>query len=106
MKVIKVDKIKQADTFMHRLRGYMFTRQPTQREVMIFKHCNSKHTFNMRFKIDVLFLNEDNIVIKKVSSMPKRKWIKPIIGANTVVEAPEGLFKNIEENEVVLFDAL
>ena len=49
---------------------------------------------------------ESDIVIKKVSSMPKRKWIKPVIGANTVVEAPEGLFKNIEENEMVLFDAL
>ena len=40
MKVLKVDCVKHADNFYKRFRGYMFTRMPSQREVMIFNHCN------------------------------------------------------------------
>mgnify|MGYP004702753171 CR=1 FL=1 len=106
MKVLKVDCVKHADNFYKRFRGYMFTRMPSQREVMIFNHCNSIHTFNMKFNLDILFLNDENVVVKKVLSMPKRRWIKPVSGASKVVEAPEGMFNQVQEDEVVLFDSL
>lgn len=105
MKIIKVDYIKHADSFYKKLKGYMFQKKPDHSEIMIFNHCDSIHTFNMKFNIDVLFLDEENRVIRKFLSLPKGRFLPPIKGASRVVEAPEGLFINIDENEVVSFDA-
>ena len=106
MKIIKVDTLIEANTFLRKLRGYMFTKQPSTREIMVFNNCNSIHTFNMWFKIDVLFLDHENRVIKKVGSLSKGRMLMPVKGASVVVEAPEGLFDSINENEIVAFDAL
>ncbi len=106
MKIIKVDTIRHANTFLKKLRGYMFQKRPQNSEIMIFDNCNSVHTFNMKFNIDILFLDAHNRVIKKVSSVPRGRLIAPIKEASRVVEAPDGLFAKIEEDEVVSFDAL
>lgn len=106
MKIIKVDYVKYADTFFSRLIGYMFQDLPSRSEVKVFENCNSIHTFNMKFKIDVLFLDSKNIVVKRLLSVPKRRVIQPVKGACKVVEAPEGLFCSVEESEIVIFEAL
>ncbi len=106
MKIIKVDQIRNADTFFRRLRGYMFQKKPDRREVLIFDQCNSIHSFNMKFEIDVLFLDENNKVLKRVLSLHKGRFLPPVKGASRVVEAPAGLFISVEENEIVTFDLL
>ena len=84
----------------------MFQKRPENSEIMIFDNCNSMHTFNMKFNIDILFLDAENRVIKKASSVPPGRMIAPIKDATRVVEAADGLFAKIEEDEVVSFDAL
>lgn len=106
MKIIKIDRIKYANSFLKRLTGYMFQKRPDRREVLIFEKCNSIHTFNMMFNIDVLFLDDENRVMKRVLSLPKGRFLPPIKGASKVVEAPDGLFDCVNENEVVSFDIL
>lgn len=106
MKIIKVDTLIKANTFSRKLRGYMFTKRPTKREIMIFENCNSIHTFNMWFEIDVLFLDRENRVVKKFKSLRKGRLLMPVKGASVVVEAPDGLFDSVEENEIIAFDAL
>lgn len=106
MKIIKVDTIRVANSFFKKLRGYMFQKKPSQSEIMIFNACNSVHTFNMKFKLDILFLDEHNKVVKKASGVPRGRFIAPVKEATRVIEAPEGLFAKVEENEVVSFDAL
>ena len=106
MKILKVDTIKHANSYYRRLMGYMFQKKPLIREVTIFEHCNSVHTFNMKFKLDILFLDDTNKVIKKMLSVPKGRFLPPVKGATKVVEAPEGLFISIEESEVITFDAI
>lgn len=106
MKIIKVDTIRHANTFFKKLRGYMFQNRPKNSEIMIFDHCNSVHTFNMKFNIDILFLDAENRVVKKASSVPPGRMIAPIKDVTRVVEAADGLFAKIEEDEVVSFDAL
>lgn len=105
MKIIKVDQVKYADTFFSRLIGYMFQSLPDQTEVKIFENCNSIHTFNMKFKLDVLFLDSQNKVIKCALGVPKRRILPSVKGACKVVETPEGLFHAIKEDEVVVFEA-
>lgn len=106
MKIIKLDRLLIADTFMKRFFGYMFKKKPEDREAILFKSCNSIHTFNMRFPIDVLFLDASNRVIKSMCAVPPGKVISPVKGATQVVEGVSGLFKDIHESEIVTFDAL
>ncbi len=106
MKIVNVETINHADSYYKRLMGYMFQKKPLKSEVTIFDRCNSIHTFNMRFNLDILFLDAQNKVIKKVLSVPPCRLLPPVKGATKVAEAPEGLFTQIEENEVIIFDVL
>jgi len=106
MRIIKVDCVRHADSFLKRFRGYMFQKKPSNREVMIFNHCNSIHTFNMKFKLDLLFLDDNNKVIKRELSIPHGRVIPSVKGATKVVEAAEGLFRNVDEGETISFDTL
>lgn len=104
MRIIKVDTIKIADSFMKRLRGYMFHKQPLTNEVLIIKPCNQIHTFNMKFDIDVLFMNDDQLVIQKNLGVKPGKVLQRVTGATCVAEAKAGLFVDVEENQLIRFE--
>ncbi|MCA0386758.1 MAG: DUF192 domain-containing protein [Firmicutes bacterium] len=106
MKIVKLDRLLIADSFAKRFFGYMFKKKPECREAILFRSCNSIHTFNMRFSIDVLFLDASNRVVKKMTDVPSGKVIPPVKGATQVVEGVSGLFKDVMESEIVTFDAL
>jgi Uncharacterized ACR, COG1430. len=106
VKIIKIDHLYRADNFFKKFIGYMFQQRPQDIEVIRFEKCNSIHTFNMKFEIDVLFLDEEDRVIKRCLSVPKGKIINPVKGAVSVVEAPDGLFAHVYENEIIYFDVL
>lgn len=85
-----------ADTFTKRLLGYMFRSKPHYESILI-KPCSSIHTFFMKFNIDVLFIDKDMKVVKKLEALKPGKIIAPVKGAAMVIEAPEGSFKNVAE---------
>lgn len=93
-----------ADSFMNRFLGYMLRKKP-HHEAILFKPCNSIHTFFMRFPIDVLFLNEEFRVIKKVEALQPRKVVMPQKDASIVIEGYTGMFKNIEEGGILKIQA-
>lgn len=84
-----------ADTFMKRFMGYMFRNEPHYEAIMI-KPCSSIHTFFMRFDIDVIFLDENMEVIKKVEALKPGKVIMPVKGAKIVIEGKTGIFKDVQ----------
>jgi uncharacterized protein len=84
-----------ADTFIKRFFGYMFRKAPHYEAIMI-KPCNSIHTFFMRFEIDVIFLNKDMKVIKRVNALKPGKIVLPINGSTAVIEFETGKFRNIK----------
>ena len=90
------------DTFINRFLGYMFQKKPRY-EALLIKPCNSIHTFFMKFNIDVLFLNEDLEVIKKIDNLGPRKIIMPVKGAVAVMEAEAGSFENVSLGEKFVF---
>lgn len=104
MQILKVDSILSADTFLKRLKGYMFKSEPKRKEILIISPCNQIHTFNMRFDLDVLFLNDDYRVLKKHSDVKPGKVLKSVKGATVVVEARAGTFDAVDELERVRFD--
>ncbi len=84
-----------ADSFFKRLLGYMFVKSPHY-EAILIKPCDSIHTFFMRFPIDVLFVNENMEVIKKIEGLKPWKVILPQRGCKMVIEAGEGRFRNVK----------
>ena len=90
-----VSNIFVADTFLKRLMGYMFRKEPNNEALMI-KPCNSIHTFFMKFNIDVIFVNKNMEVIKKVENLKSGKVIMPIKDAWAVIEGKAGKFKYVE----------
>lgn len=97
---VLIDEIKLADTFTQRLRGLMFYKQPPVKAIAI-KPCNSIHTFFMKFKIDVLFLDSDMFVLKKYEGLPKNRIVKPVKNAKYVIETFEGGFESVREGDLL-----
>ena len=83
-----------ADTFFKKFLGYMFREEPHYRAIM-FKNRSSVHTFFMKFDIDVIFLDKDMNVIRKVEGLEPGKIIMPVKGAKMVIEAEAGAFVEI-----------
>lgn len=84
-----------ADSFMKRFLGFMFQKEP-QYEAIMIKPCSSIHTFFMKFDIDVLFINKDMEVIRKIEALSPGKVIMPIKSAVAIIEAKAGKFKGVE----------
>ncbi len=91
-----------ADTFLKRFMGYMLRKVP-HFEAILFYPCSSIHTFFMKFAIDVIFVDKNMIVIKKIEALKKGKIIMPISQAKMVIEGKEGVFKNIQTGDKLEF---
>lgn len=86
-----------ANNFKDRLLGYMFRKKP-HHDAILFNPCNSIHTFFMKFNIDVLFLNKDMEVIKKIDGLGKGRVVH-VRNASYVIEAKEGAFSQVKEGD-------
>lgn len=89
-----IAKVFIADSFRERFLGYMFRKEP-HHEAIVFNPCNSIHTFFMKFNIDVLFIDENLKVVKKIENLKKGKVIMPQKGAIKVIEGKGGIFKKV-----------
>ncbi len=55
-----------ARAYFSRLKGLLGRQNLQPDEALIIQPCNSVHTFFMRFPIDCLFLDKNNIVVRVV----------------------------------------
>ena len=79
-----------ADSFFSRFLGLMGKKELQKGCALVLKPCNSIHTFFMRFPIDALFLDKQNLVIASLPDM-KPFGASPIYWqARGVVELPAG----------------
>ena len=97
-------KIVIADTFWKRLRGLMGKKNINYG--MLFKKCNSIHTFGMKENIDIIGLNENNEVIYKYENLSKNQIVRIKYPQNktSVLELPKNASKNIKLNTILLFE--
>lgn len=89
-----IEDVYIADTFIKRFKGYMFQKKSIHKAILI-KPCNSIHTFFMKFNIDVLFLDKNMVVVKKIENLNSNRVIMPIKEVVMVLEGEVGLYKNI-----------
>ena len=80
--------ILNADTFIERLKGYMLQKKPKSKGVL-FRDCNSLHSFLMRFDIDLYFLDQDDRLVRIEKKFSKNKTIY-VKEASHVLETPVG----------------
>lgn len=95
--------IKVYDRFWPRFRGLMFRRKPIVDEGIMFSPCNSIHMFFMFFAIDVVFLDDDDVVVAVRKNLKPNRIIFPIRGAVKTLELPVG---TIEAYSIVLGDRI
>ncbi|WP_064092024.1 DUF192 domain-containing protein [Rossellomorea aquimaris] len=87
------DSLKEAYHFFNRLRGLMFTDKLDSGTGLHIKPCRSIHTFFMNYPIDVLYVNEQNIIVAIEEALEPGKTGKLYADASSVVELPAGTVK-------------
>ena len=80
----------ECKSFFSRFKGFMLKKNINF--ALLFKKCNSIHTFFMKEAIDVIFCNEDNIILYYYKNLSPGKVILPKKGATRVFELPVNYF--------------
>lgn len=97
--IIYMKNVKIANTYIKKLKGYMFCKYPKE-PAILFYPCSSIHTFFMKFSIDIIFLNEDKVVIRIENNIKKNK-ILYVKKARYVIEAKANEFDDIKVDDQV-----
>jgi len=81
---------RMATTFVERLRGLLGRPPLAEGEGLLLRPESSIHTFLMRFPIDVLYLDEENVVVALEEAMPPQRLGPWVRNARAVLELPAG----------------
>lgn len=79
-----------ADSFFSRLRGLMFVQSIADDYALYITPCNQIHMLNMRFAIDVVYLSQDDRVVKIDENVQPGKICKTERRAKSVIEMKAG----------------
>ncbi len=84
-----------ADTFIKRLLGLMFRRELHEGSALLLDPCSRIHTCFMRFPIDVVYINHDNVVLKRETVYPWRmgSFVK---GTSKILELNKGAARKLK----------
>ncbi|MFK7888004.1 MAG: DUF192 domain-containing protein [Gammaproteobacteria bacterium] len=89
-----VHRVRHAEHWRERLTGLLGRRGLTHSEGLWIKPCNSIHTFGMRFDIDVLFLDDEQRIVRAVTAL--KPWRCALARASSVVELAAGSIDRLE----------
>lgn len=92
----KID-IYEAKTFKQRLFGLMFKKNINY--CMLFKNCNSIHTFFMKENIDVVMTDKNNKILYIKKNMKKYRIILPKRNVYKTYEFPANYIKDLKIND-------
>ena len=90
--VLLAERLALADTLWKRVRGLLGTREWPEGNALLISPCNSVHMFGMKYCLDVLYLDRQNMVLEAVDSLAPGR-LKLCRGAKCVVELPEGTLR-------------
>ena len=93
--ILKI-KIIECNSFLSRLKGFMFKRNIIDYG-LLFKNCNSIHTFFMFQPIDIIMTNDKNDILYTLENVKPYKLILPKKGVKYIYELPLGSIKKIKQ---------
>jgi hypothetical protein len=79
-----------ADTPLKRMKGLLGKEEFKQGQALIIKPCNSIHTCFMHFTIDVIFVDDNNKIVKVISRLKPWHFGGLYIWAKFCIELPAG----------------
>jgi uncharacterized membrane protein (UPF0127 family) len=100
-----LERVETAISVWQRFRGLMMRRDLPAGRGLLFPSCNSVHTCFMRFPIDLIYLSQDNHVVKIVPAV--RPWrLSACRRARSILEAPCGSAERagLQVGDTLLFD--
>lgn len=92
------DRVDIAKTFSKRLIGLMGRRTLMKGQGLYFPGCASIHSFFMKFAIDVLFLDEEMRITKKIESFKPWRMVWAPVGTRHTLELSHGILKKFTLN--------
>lgn len=98
---LTINNLKISKSFFQKLRGKFLIK-----EALLLTNCNSIHTIFMNKKIDAIFLDKNNKIIKIFENLPPRCIIFPIANTKNIIEFDAGFIKNakIELGQIVILE--
>jgi len=97
--------VKVAESFFARLKGLMFVSEMVGYDGLLIKHCNSIHTCFMKFKLDVVFLNDDYQIKKIIRGIVPWRITGIYLQATQVLELKSGAIPvEIKEGDYLIFE--
>jgi uncharacterized membrane protein (UPF0127 family) len=91
-----VTKLKKADTFRTRFWGLLPSKSLPEGEGLLLTPCRSIHTFFMRFKIDVLYLDQYYGIVRVYREVSPWRILPSCKKTNHVLELPAGMISATE----------
>lgn len=81
-----ISQLKHANHFFTRLLGLMGTKSLPRTHGLLITPCQQIHTHFMRYPVDVIFLDNDLIVLEKLTALKPWKFTRFIKKAKHVLE--------------------
>ncbi|WP_185806819.1 DUF192 domain-containing protein [Bacillus sp. HMF5848] len=91
---ILAEEVETAYSFFKRLKGLMFTDQLSSGCAIHIKPCRSIHSFFMNYPIDVLYVNDDGIIVALEEGFEPGQVGRRFADAHSVVELPVETIQN------------
>ncbi|HSL93506.1 MAG TPA: DUF192 domain-containing protein [Bacillota bacterium] len=83
-------EVHSATSFASRLRGLIFVRSLPLGHALWISPCTSVHSCFMRFPIDVIFVDADNIVVGLSNNLTPWRFSRIFRSADGALEVPTG----------------
>lgn len=83
-------QVKLADSFFDRLIGLMFQESMNGFDGLLITKCKSIHTCFMRYSLDILFLDEENKIVKIFRHIKPWRFTLLYFSASKVLELNGG----------------
>ena len=95
----------EAKSTLQKMKGLMFSKRMDGFDGMLFKRCNSIHTFFMNYPIDILFINKEMKIVKIFRNLKPWRITRMYFSAYQALEVMGGTLdsrvKEGDELEVV-----
>ena len=82
--------VKPANTFWPRLLGFMFRSSPMPYDGIYFPGCNWVHNSFVRFSLDVIFIDNNNHIVKIIRNFRPWNFSGIYFKARHTIELPAG----------------
>jgi len=93
------EDVMPAYSFAKRLKGLLGRQSLRRGQSMLLRPANSIHTFFMRFHIDVLFVDKNNMVIKAINDLSPFRATGIYLKSAFVIELPAGTIQETMTKE-------